>query len=672
MIGSSFLIEVFQAGHAVVRFLSGAMSLGLLWILLVGCGAFLLGRKVLRNPGQRIILAALALCAVVPVLKPRRWRAADHAPRVVKRTGHVQSKTCRNCHPGAHATWKRSYHRTMAQLASPETVLAPFDGSEHSTWGTRFRFERRGDEFWVHIGTETETAGSPMTMVPHRVVMLTGSHHIQICWLTDGSGQPLIELPIYYSIDHRRWIPKKDSVLSPPDMGPFVGSWNARCSRCHSVAAKPGYDVQNDQFDIEVAEFGIACESCHGPGEVHVRLHQNPVNRYLRRFDEQPDPSIVNPSRCSPQISTQICGRCHSAALDRDFSDYLKHGVRYRAGDDLNESFRILKYEGAASKSDKSSGDPYENAGNVFWNDGTCRVGGDEYNAHIESPCYQGGKQTAEGRPALTCLSCHSMHQKETDTRPASVWANDQLKPGRAGNQACLECHNEPVFQQQRLQEHTHHAAESTGSLCYNCHMPHTTYALFTAMRSHRIDSPRVASGTESDRPNACNLCHVDRTLKWTSDRLAEWYGTPQAELTDDEQQIAASLLWLLRGDAVQRVFAAWHLGWGPAQQASGERWQAPLLAQLLDDPYSIVRFMAHQSLSRLPGFADFEYDFIGSKSQQIEAKRRALVISQQRSRELGGRTLQHVLREPDGTLRQPLIDRLLGERDDRPLSIPE
>jgi hypothetical protein len=31
---------------------------------------------------------------------------------------------------------------------------------------------------------------------------------------------------------------------------------------------------------------------------------------------------------------------------------------------------------------------------------------------------------------------------------------------------------------------HTHHASNSSGNECYNCHMPHTTYGVLSAIRS--------------------------------------------------------------------------------------------------------------------------------------------------------------------------------------------
>ena len=174
------------------------------------------------------------------------------------------------------------------------------------------------------------------------------------------------------------------------------------------------------------------------------------------------------------------------------------------------------------------------------------------------SECY------AEG--SITCLHCHSMH----DSDP-----NDQLSRQALGNESCLQCHGE--FRE-RVAEHTHHVPNSSGSQCYNCHMPHTNYALFKSIRSHRIDIPRVVSIASNSRPNACNLCHLDQTLQWTADRLEQWYGRQSAELQDDEKQTSAAILWALRGDAGQRVIAAWHLGWAPAREASGAGWSPPIL----------------------------------------------------------------------------------------------
>jgi hypothetical protein len=189
------------------------------------------------------------------------------------------------------------------------------------------------------------------------------------------------------------------------------------------------------------------------------------------------------------------------------------------------------------------------------------------------------------------------------------------------GNQACIQCH---PTQGAKLEEHTHHRATSTGSLCYNCHMPHTTYGLLKAIRSHTINSPDVKSSL-AGRPNACNLCHLDKSLGWTATVLFEWYGQPGESMNEEQRNSSAAAAWLLKGDAGQRALAAWHFGWEPAKAASGDAWMGQLLAELLVDPYSTVRYIAGRSLKRLAGFESFSYDYIGPPPERAQARQRAL-----------------------------------------------
>ena len=201
--------------------------------------------------------------------------------------------------------------------------------------------------------------------------------------------------------------------------------------------------------------------------------------------------------------------------------------------------------------------------------------------------------------------------------------------------------------------------------------MPHTTYALLNAQRTHRIDSPQVRSSVDHGRPNACNLCHVDKTLGWTASKLSDWYKQEPVPLSEDEQRISATLLWLLRGDALQRALAAWHLGWEPARQAAGEDWQARFLSRLLDDEYPAVRFIAHKSLSSLPAFSDAKYDFVGSRDQRAAAQRR--LAEQARSQPLQARdNPASILHSSELKPLHSVIQRLLDQRDNRPVDIPE
>jgi len=274
----------------------------------------------------------------------------------------------------------------------------------------------------------------------------------------------------------------------------------------------------------------------------------------------------------------------------------------------------------------------------------------------IKSPCFE---HDIESRK-MSCLSCHSMHHSDP---------NDQLADRMNGNHACLQCHDSYAA---NLEKHTHHPPDSQGSLCYNCHMPHTSYALLKAIRSHRVESPNVRNSTEFGKPNGCNLCHLDKALEWTSNYLSSWYGVEPAELSPEERRTAASLLWLLKGDAAQRAVTAWSYGWKPAHEASGKQWQAAFLSSLLEDPYAAVRFIAFDSLRRLPGFKEVKYDFIASATIiKQQAQSVLLQWNAIRDKRLPDDT-SSILMDSSGSLKVEEISRLLQQRDDRHVEFPE
>jgi hypothetical protein len=543
----------------------------------------------------------------------------------------------------------------MTQIASPEAIVAPFDNVQLTKSGHTWRLERRGDQFWVDmidpvyerdlrqhghnpytVSRQSET-GAPRRLA--QVLMTTGSHHRQSYWVSSGDpgrGNQLLQLPWTYQIDEQKWIPLDDAFLHPANTHLDYASWNESCIGCHAVAGKPGLDVELDFVDSSVVDFGIACESCHGPGGEHADHH--------RRFkDAQPgEPTIVNPRHCSHRVSSQICGACHSFSYARDYWSWRIEGHDFRPGQDL-ETVRVVSRLEDLPRNDSLRGG--------FWDDGTARTGGREYNSLSMSACYQKG--------TLGCLSCHSMHNY--------MEADHQLATGMQGNDACISCHAEIG---RDIPGHTHHDAESAASLCYSCHMPYTSYALLSVVRSHRIDSPRVSTDVQFGRPNACNLCHLDQTLDWTDSKLSQWFGTEKAKLSDEQRQVAASLLWLLRGDPAQRVTVAGNFGLAQSREASGEDWMAPFLAVLLEDPYSAVRWVAYESLKELPGFSDVEFNFVGSAEQRRQARQEITRRWTELARSPRGES--RLLLKSDGSVDTDSVEKLVAQRNDRATSITE
>jgi hypothetical protein len=613
-------------------------------------------------------------------------------PIQVPDAGYVSSDTCRACHPGQYASWHRSYHRTMTQVATRETIAASFDGvTVDAVPGSPMVLEQRGRELWaefddpdaeqVAIRSESdaeqivirsradvdqvasrsrsgvdqvasrsasgrEQVASGSVRIKRQVVMTTGSHNQQIYWYATGNSRVLGQLPAIWLTADRRWIPRRAAVMRPPGVSHVseTGAWNGICVACHTTNGQPQFDtpfgsqaVASQVADTRAAEFGIACESCHGPSDAHARANRNPLQRYASHLTGRPDPTIVQPLRLPPSRASQVCGQCHSfwefadAQSERHAS---ARGLPYRPGDDLAATrFIVQPTKNLDTPTMKAFLE--SDAGfirDIFWPDGMVRATGREYNGLIESPCFKNA--TSEAR-TMSCFSCHTMHKEPDDRREIAEWADDQIAPRSLGNRACLQCHG-PLAQD--ISAHTRHRPESSGSSCYNCHMPYTTYGLLKTIRSHQISSPSVPTTLETGRPNACNLCHLDKTLGWTAQYLDAWYGLKPPALADQEQSVAASLLWLLKGDAGQRAIVAQSMGWPAAQQASGTGWLAPYLALTAKDSYDAVRYIAARSQRTLPPF----------RRDQLPRGEPQLLIA------------------PDGSFNAEAVNRLTRARDNR------
>jgi hypothetical protein len=555
-----------------------------------------------------LIAGGLALRASLP---RGSESSVTNRPLEISESGYAGSQKCGACHPGEYSTWHASYHRTMTTVASSGTVVPSFAGTV-SLGDQVVTLERQDAEFWATFDDPDWDGRDPVARRIRRpIALVTGSHHQQVFWYATGRKRLLGQLPSTYLIDARRWVPRRAAFMHPPYERPVseTGHWNAICIGCHATNGKPRFErppgsepLPHADVDTHVAEFGVACEACHRPASEHVRANRNPWRRYLLHFRRSPDPTIAQPARLEARASAEVCGQCHSvwelpnAASERQ-ENY--QGVVYKPGDQLRVSRFIAepaRHMDAPRLRELLDEDPGF-LSESFWPDGMVSVTGREYNGLIESPCYRRGNATMG---TMTCLSCHAMHKSSEDSRPVTAWADDQLKMGMDGNAACLQCHT-AYRAPTALERHTHHRERSSGSECYNCHMPYTTYGLLKTVRSHQVSSPTVQSTIETGRLDACNLCHLDKSLAWTSGQLAAWYGTPISDMPQDEQMIPSGAVWMLRGDAAQRALVAASAGRVETQQASGARWLAPLLAKLEDDPYEAVRFIAGRSMRALP-----------------------------------------------------------------------
>ena len=615
---------------------------------------------------------------------------------------YATSSSCRECHPDQFASWHRTYHRTMTQAATPESVVGKFDGTVVDSAGLLYRVFERDGQPWAEAPDPDAMLDRQMTFefksaagrpveplhwngiprVERRVVMSTGSHHYQTYWV-ESAKYPgtLMTLPLVYLIKDGRWIPREAAFLYPPGPRRMVTIWNGHCINCHSTGPVPApfeeVDAESRKiistgFKSRVGELGIACEACHGPATEHIALRRAEAARGSATAgagdaSAVESDTIVHPGALEDhERSAQICGQCHGAYI-RDEAhglEYRDKGIDFLPGQDLlavrhyifppQDDPTFYKSDADRQQAIQAYAANPQFFREHFWENGDVLAGGREFTALAMSACYRRGE--------ISCVSCHSMHGGDP---------NDQLIPDASTDSVCLKCHQEDRFHRS-ISEHTHHGPSSSGSSCVNCHMPHTTYALFGAIRTHKIASPDLQASAAHGVPNACNLCHLDKTLEWTADTLSQWYGHEKPELSYQQRRIAASVAWMLSGHAAQRVIAAWHVGWKAAREASGEDWLAPLVARLLADPYGVVRYVAAESLRQLPGFADFKFDFM-APADVLSGDASGAV---QRWRSLRqaplSRTGKAVLMLDDGNVDEEGVHSLLLNRDNRPIAVKE
>ncbi|MEM9193370.1 MAG: cytochrome c3 family protein [Myxococcota bacterium] len=511
--------------------------------------------------------------AVAGILSIVGWRSSVHQEQLaseaaLRGVSYVGSDACASCHPDHHRSWHRTFHRTMTQEASDDAVLAPFDGRSLTYGGVVATFYREGEEFRIHFSGP----GQPRTA---RVARTVGSRRYQQFLAREGNVY--IRLPVAWHIEERRFIHMNSAFLTPDPQGldegrvdaadydRHVTRWNDNCVFCHNVAPNPGLD--GDRFDTEVAELGIACEACHGPGARHAAENRDPLRRYRLHLGPEADPSIVNPERLSPERSSEVCGRCHGQRITDDLSAFLVRGDPFIPGEDLSRYSEPLFHD--------SSLDGERVFGARFWSDGTPRLTAYEYQGLLQSSC--------ANDPEFACTSCHGMH--EGDPR-------GQLRPRDDEDELCTTCHSEYADAEAEA-AHSEHPATLE---CTDCHMPKVVYGLIGAHRSHRIEIPDPAA----DRPDACTLCHVERSKHWASAALG----------VDGEVREGSALERLLAaGDPIERALAAAALGRPNARNRAQDGQRMGLLVDaMVEDSYPAVRFIAARSLRSLAAPIELDY----------------------------------------------------------------
>jgi predicted CXXCH cytochrome family protein len=446
--------------------------------------------------------------------------------------GYVGAQICAKCHAEIHRKWANSLHNKMMQPATEQTVEGDFAQGKIVLRGSVYLLRHQDGKYFI---TESDSTGKPLE---HQVEYTLGSRRIQQ-YLTVLAYGRIIVLPPSWDIPRKMWV--RDIDIDNPEEDPSVSiqTWNKTCYSCHVSQEQKNFDLEQDRYHTTWQDFGVDCERCHGPGSEHVAQASGTkvLNAKTRAAIDQ---AIVNPSRLDPARSTMICAECHSF---RDiYVDGFKAGANY-----YDYFFPIMVYRLPATD------DP------AYWPDGRPRWLSNEATALWQSECYLEG--------GATCVTCH------TEAHGIDVARNPQLRLD--DNRLCARCHAAIVA---KVSAHTHHAAKSLGSSCIACHMPATVIGLDGWIRDHSMSIPVPENTIRHGIPNACNLCHKDKTAEWASEQANQWYG-------DQSKQPL-----LIRADAFTKA-------------RSGDPAAVPALLQIFSDPSAgpFIRANAAGYLANFP-----------------------------------------------------------------------
>jgi hypothetical protein len=540
----------------------------------------------------------------------------------VRPQDYYGAESCRECHSENYEGWSKHPHRLMSSQAIEDRVVGDFSGQASIEYqGGTGSFYKDGDQFLMKL----QRGSRSWTYAVNRTI---GSRFTQyyVGKLIAGDSPPdsmrwNVEhvLPLGYWIDEKQWVPtvhvfrerQRDDDETDVFENDQVMAYDAVCSDCHNTYAAGDRMIRQTGWK-RLTAFSPRSMAFHLGGylqEAHPELlttnrqAEHYTTEQISVLGKQVSEFKVLEHGMSVGIS---CEACHHGSAE--------HAKNSRAGEgkDLPSFFPVSPHIHSREKDAESLRGRTD--ANLNYVCSQCHSGkrpnyangidtwnSTEFSDATRGHCYDPKKAAVAGMDSLTCLHCHNPHQP---TGP-------KWKPTPAQDtRSCTSCH-EQFSEPSALTAHTHHAADSPGSQCMNCHMPKINEGLQDMVRTHHIFSPTDRAMLEANHPNACNLCHVEQPIDWTIRNLQSWYGE-QHQYSEDalnanypDRQGAVAEGWLASTNIPTRLVGADVL-------AKAGRAMPQLLDLLISDSHLVNRQFTQRRIDELLGIKmkDMGYQF--------------------------------------------------------------
>ena len=470
------------------------------------CGAFLfilnlsimIYRRLFSKP---IVLATLFMFSCSKNSPKTSFDKINYKKPSVSFADFIGSNQCQSCHPDIYEQWKGSTHAMAGGPATPENIIAPFNGNPITLKDAIVYPEKVNSTYQFRI---TELNGDLRQIVAVEAVvgkgmMYGGGTQTFFGKYDDGTYR---FLPFDYSKHEATWFVqlRKDEKWVKIDPQLYLDdlyNWPphrtlgeiddiSNCQQCHGsqIIAKKIDDV----YDVKFTSLSINCESCHGPAKNHATIMSNIVQNVVNEYQTIGIESAVG---ISTNESLNMCFQCHAVKTP------IKNN--YLPGENLEE-FYSLKL-------------PLLGNENPFSINGRIKTFGYQLN-HLFSDCFLSG--------SMDCTSCHNPHSNDYQ----DISKNALI--GRFDDNQCLSCH---VTKTSDIAAHTYHKPESEGSSCIACHMPARQHlAIGTEIKytraDHTVSIPRPSFDSSQGFESACKQCHADISDQDLQLTVNDWYGT--------------------------------------------------------------------------------------------------------------------------------------------------
>ena len=436
------------------------------------------------------LVATLAIILTLPLYRfiEGRRAASPSGPAVDTTPTFVGSQACRDCHKQEYDKWKGSHHERAMDVATDQTVLGDFGDAVFEHLGVTSRFFRRDGKFFVR------TTGPGGEMGDFEITHTFGWYPLQQ-YLIPFPGGRLQCLPLAWDVRNKRWYHLyPDQRIDPRDWLYWTNNaqnWNAMCAECHSTDLRKNYEPATDTYQTAWSEISVGCEACHGPGSDHVSWAELPE---MGRPETANAALTVRTSQLGARQQIELCAPCHSRRIS--LGDNI-----HRHADFLDYAIPQLLTEG------------------LYFADGQILDEVYVYGSFMQSKMYD---------RQVRCSDCHDVHA---------------IKRIKKGNDLCLQCHKAALYDTKAHHFHKTpgEAGEpikstsgdilfevGSGAQCEQCHMPGRNYMGIDYRPDHSFRIPQPELTRTIGTPNACNRCHVDKTVAWSLQAMEKWYGGRQ------------------------------------------------------------------------------------------------------------------------------------------------